>query len=226
MVARPCGQAGGEPTVQSTWQALHNAGVREAEVSAVLQRRLRENIGYAGSRIIPELNLCQSKARIDLAAVNSRLLGWEIKTAADTLDRLPGQQEVYSRIFDRLWLVADPRHLERGIDLIPDWWGVLAISERRGQCRLIEVRRSRINRDVDLKSLVRMLWREEVLLELEALSLASGLQRAPRRELWETLANAAPKHISPTRLRHRVRIRLKDRQGWRLDELRTSDGGS
>lgn len=205
------------------WHTLDTNGVREAEVRAALQLRLRASVEHAQSRIIPELGLCQSEARIDLAAVNSRLLGWEIKTAADTLRRLPGQQEIYSRIFDRLWLVADTRHLEHGMSVIPDWWGVLVISEREGQCHLSEVRRSRVNRDVDLKSLVRLLWRGEALLELELLGLAGGLSRAPRRDIWYALANAAPKHISASRLRDRVRRRLKDRRGWRSDERRMSD---
>jgi hypothetical protein len=206
--------------------SLQNVAVREAEVSAALQALVRSKADHPGSRIMPELSLCQSEARIDLAVANSRLLGWEIKTAADTLDRLPGQQEVYSRIFDRLWLVADTRHIDRGLGLIPDWWGVMTITQRGGQCHLNEVRRSRINPGVHLGSLVRLLWREEVLQELESLNLAEGLNRSPRRELWHALAAAAPRHISAPRLRDRVRIRLKERQGWRSVEQQTSSGDS
>ena len=33
-------------------------------------------------------------------------MGWEIKTRQDTLSRLPRQEAVYSRVFDRVWLVA------------------------------------------------------------------------------------------------------------------------
>lgn len=44
--------------------------------------------------------------------VNGRLTGWEIKTAADSLVRLPHQQRAYSEVFDRVWLAADRRHIE------------------------------------------------------------------------------------------------------------------
>lgn len=200
-------------------------GVREAEVRAAVQRRAESRGGHAEARFISELNVCQSAARIDLAAVNSRLLGWEIKTAFDSLERLPGQQAIYSRVFDRVWLVADERHIDKAVQLIPDWWGVLQIRERGGVCGLVEIRRSRLNRQVDLFSLVKLLWRQETLDELHRLNLSRGLERAPRRELWEALAGAAPKHITTSALQGRVRARLKERRGWRSGEPRTSSGG-
>ena len=205
---------------------MDNVRVREAEVREAIERRARADADPAESRFIPELNLCQSEARIDLAAVNSRLLGWEIKTVTDSLSRLPSQEEVYSRIFDRMWLVADARHLDRATDLVPPWWGIWEIREKQGVCNLIQVRRSRLNPQVDLGSLVRLLWRDEALAELARLGIADGLHRSPRRDLWNALAEASPRHISPTRLRERVRVRLRDREGWRSDEQRTSGGGS
>jgi protein gp37 len=194
------------------------ARMREADVRAVLTERISANqLPGDGSRIVHELALCQAEARIDVAEVNGSLTGWEIKTAADTLTRLPKQQEVYSRIFDRVWLVADARHIDLALTFIPEWWGVMRINEVAGACRLTKVRASRLNRAVDLHSLVRLLWRTEALDELDALGLADDLRRAPRRVLWHTLAEAAPGRISRTRLQSRVRTRLKDREGWRAE---------
>ena len=176
--------------------------------------------------VVHELGLCQAEARVDLAAVNGLLVGWEIKTRADTLARLPRQQEVYSRVFDRVWLVADERHIEPALAMIPLWWGVMRVREKADACCLTVVRRSRINREVDPFSLVRLLWRAEALEELEALGLAEGLGRVPRRVLWERLASAVPKKTSRAMLQQRVRVRLKTREGWRVDRPRTSGDGS
>lgn len=200
----------------------HTVGMREADVrDALVERLRRQHADEQQARIVHELSLCQAEARIDLAVVNGRLTGWEIKTAADTLGRLPLQQPVYSRVFDRVWLAADARHVDRALGLIPPWWGVVRVGERGGVCTLTQVRPSRLNPAVDLASLVRLLWRDEALGELEALGLADGLERAPRRVLWQRLAEAVPRRASKAQVQRRVRERLRDREGWRADRPRT-----
>jgi hypothetical protein len=200
--------------------------MQEATVRAAIEARLVALDAHPGETlIVHELGLCQAEARVDIAAVNGQLVGWEIKTRQDTLMRLPRQQDVYSRVFDRVWLVADQRHIEPALRMIPTWWGVIRIRDDGLDCRLVTVRPSRLNRDVHPPSLVRLLWRVEVLAELEALGLAEGIERAPRRVLWAALAGAVPKHIARRKLQERVRDRLKSRQGWRSDRPRTSGDG-
>lgn len=195
--------------------------MREADVRAAVVARVTSKHAEPGTRIVHELSLCQAQARIDLAVVNGRLTGWEIKTAADTLGRLPVQERVYSRVFDRVWLATDLRHLDKALDLVPGWWGIVRIGERHGACWLTQVRPSRLNPGVDLDLLVKLLWREEALKELSALGLATCLDRAPRRVLWERLAGAVPSRVSKAQLQRRVRECLKVREGWRAERLRT-----
>ena len=201
--------------------------MRESEVrSALLQRLASQHAGERDTLVVEELGLCQAQARVDIAVVNGRLEGWEIKTVADSLARLPRQEEVYSRVFDRVWLVADARHVPDALGLIPEWWGVLRIESRDGRCDFRQVRRSLLNPAVDLTSLVRLLWREEVLAELTALGAADGLTRAPRAVLWDALASSVPSRCSTRHLQTRVREVLRSRTGWRVDAPRTSSGGS
>jgi len=76
-----------------------NVGVNDGEVRSALRARLdRQYPDRQGTRIVEELDLCQASARIDLAVVNGRMIGWEIKSGADRLGRLPQQQVVYSRL--------------------------------------------------------------------------------------------------------------------------------
>ncbi|MFL6164289.1 MAG: sce7726 family protein [Jatrophihabitantaceae bacterium] len=194
--------------------------MREMEVRAAIGARVSRLPGPP--LLVPEMALCQAEARIDLAMIYpERLVGWEIKTGADRLSRLDNQQEVYSRVFDRIWLAADVKHLDQALAVVPDWWGIMRAESRGDVCRLVQVRPSRVNRGIDLRSLVCLLWREETLTELRALDLADGLERAPRRELWDQLAAAAPRRVSPTELRRRVRLRLMVRSGWRAGVPRT-----
>ena len=204
----------------------HNASVQEATVRAAIEALAANDPHYGDTRIVHELALCQAEARVDLAAVNGWFVGWEIKTRADTLARLPRQQDVYSRVFDRVWLVADERHIGPALAMIPSWWGIMRIGDHAGACRLTLVRPSRLNRNVDVHSLIRLLWRAEAFAELESLGLANGLERSPRRVLWERLVGAVPKHLSQTQLQELVRRRLKAREGWRVDRRRTSGDGS
>ena len=191
--------------------------VRESDIRAAIAKRSLLSSPDTPPLIVPELALCQAEARIDVAVVGvQRLVGWEIKARTDTLNRLPRQQRVYSKIFDRMWLAADHRHIQQALALIPGWWGVMRVDERDGVCHLTQMRSSRLNRDIDLQALVRLLWRDEVLAELDALGLGEGLARLPKRELWLQLAEASPRHVSPTQLRRRVRFRLMARQDWRV----------
>lgn len=198
--------------------------VRESDVRTAIAARVTSSGGM--KRVVPELALCKAEARIDVAVVEpARLVGWEIKTEMDGLRRLPRQEEVYSRIFDRVWLAAHARHLPAALNLVPEWWGVVRIEEHSTSCRLVQVRPSRLNRSIDLHALTCLLWRDEVLGELESLGIADGLARAPKRDLWDALASAAPRRVSPTQLRRRIRVRLITRRGWRPDEQQMSGDG-
>lgn len=193
--------------------------MREADVREAVRARIARDVGGLGpARVIEELGLCQAEVRVDIAVIDRRITGWEIKSAADTLTRLPAQAAVYNRVFDRMWLAADQRHLTRAATLVPSWWGLAVIEVAEpSRCKLKTVRPSRLNREVDLRSLVQLLWRDEAYDELVQLGLADGLRRATRTELWAALAEASPRHISRTGLQARVRARLKARAGWRVD---------
>lgn len=191
--------------------------MREAEVRALLTRRLvNEHSDGTDTLIIPELGLCQATARIDIAVINGAMTGWEIKTERDTLKRLPAQAEVYSRVFDRVWLAAAERHIEQAASIVPEWWGVVRIPTEEGK-PFVTVRRAKLNRGIDPQAIVRLLWRTEAYEELDRLGLANGMARAPRTELWDRLASACPAKISRAALRSVVRDRLRDRADWRSD---------
>ena len=68
--------------------------MRDIDVRTVLAAEVaRRYKGDADTLIIHELGVCSGDARIDLAVVNGKLHGYEIKSDADTLKRLPAQAE-------------------------------------------------------------------------------------------------------------------------------------
>ena len=59
-------------------------------------RHLRQHIAREDVLIIDELGLAHAQSRIDLAVFNGHLHGYEIKSAGDTLERLPRQLSFYT----------------------------------------------------------------------------------------------------------------------------------
>ena len=190
--------------------------MQESEARDVLAAYIARTYRTKSShRVVHELALPQRGARVDLAVIADSLDGFEIKTANDTLGRLPQQQAAYGLVFDRMIIVAERKHLPKALEVVPAWWGVLElITDHRGS-RLIQRRRSRLNPDVRLRALVELLWRDEVLAELVDLGLDHGARSANRAALWERLAGAVPQVVSRKDLRARVRARLTSREGWR-----------
>ena len=186
----------------------------ELRIRQALSRQLA--LGHDGDTlIVPEMGLCQNQARIDIAVVNGELHGWEIKTASDTLYRLPSQERAYSAVFDKIWLAVATHHVHAATRLVPPWWGVVAIGDLQAGVSFDPVRSAGDNPAVNLLNVVQLLWRAELLDELDLLGLARGLERAPKRDLWKELAGAAGTSTTHDHLRARVRTRLKNRPGWR-----------
>jgi hypothetical protein len=111
-------------------------------VRSLLKRHLVAMHG-AGTVLLDELGLCQGDVRVDVAAINGELAGFEIKSPADSLARWPKQRRVYSKVVDRAWLVAPEKTLAAA--QAPEWWGLIRIVETEHQLGLRVVRPADLN---------------------------------------------------------------------------------
>lgn len=163
------------------------------------------------SLIVEEFGLCRGTVRIDLVVVNGSFNGYEIKSEKDTLMRLPNQQEIYSKIFDTVTIVAGSNHLgEVGVQ-IPDWWGIWLARDEKEEIEFEIVRTPKKNPNIDAISLAQCLWRDEVMKILKDIDLHRGLLSKPRMVLWQKLAES----VSVEKLGEHVRQHLKGRDNWR-----------
>jgi hypothetical protein len=169
------------------------------------------------SLIVEELGLNAGEIRVDVAVVNGLLAGYEIKSDWDTLYRLPAQQAMYSRVFDRVTVVVGQHHLDAVSALVPGWWGLSMARAGR-----VEIQRApTANENTDPDIVVRLLWRSEALRTLQALG-ETGLERAPRRVLWTMIVD----RLSREELAGEVRRSLKERTGWSTVRPRVPGDGS
>lgn len=112
--------------------------------------------------VIHEFKIPRPSARADIAVVNGALEGFEIKSDADSLARLPRQISSFNRVFDRICIVTTTRH-EHAVKVgVPKWWGIAIASDQDGIIEFRRVRKSRQNPEVDLRSLLYALYVPEL----------------------------------------------------------------
>lgn len=164
--------------------------------------------GDASTRIVEEMGIWSGSVRIDIAVINGSLCGYELKSDRDTLERLPLQSQLYSRVFDQIVLVASERHLDKAIKIIPRWWGITSVSHN--DFSLTVRRPSKRNPSPDPYLIAQLLWKEEVVRILESFGLVKGYRSKPVSALHKRLAE----EVSFDELTAAVRAVLKERVNW------------
>src|SRR5665213_2389844 len=104
--------------------------MRDIDVRIEVRRMLSmKHAGDPDTRIVEEMGVWSGSVRIDLAVINGELNGYELKSDRDTLERLPLQVELYSKVFDHLTLVVGKRHAKKARAQLPPWWGIFVAEE-------------------------------------------------------------------------------------------------
>lgn len=186
---------------------MHDHKIREHLHKKVLYKYHQDK----NSRVIDELALNHGSVRVDVAVANGILHGYEIKGEYDNLKRLPTQLELYSSIFDKVTLVVSEKHLDDAINIIPNWWGVYVAEQgKKGAVHFPIYRKGKLNRDVDLELLAKLLWKEEALNLLKGMP-GLKLSGKTRSDLYSYIVS----NFEHRQLRDYVCAVIKNRQYWR-----------
>lgn len=179
--------------VSKRWLPLNEADIKLA-MSKTLTPTLRWEVGLQSATKI-----------IDCVQIlDHAMIGYEIKSDADSLSRLKHQALVYDQIFDYLVLVVG-KHGKRAESIIPEHWGImnLDMTMTKEPCE---------NPNVDLYYVADLLWRPEMLL----ISQEQGLvvkSKMNRTKLKQILVQG----LEPNHLKRLVRCALLKRQGWGMN---------
>lgn len=180
------------------------------------RKRLRQQHAHEGTLVVNELGLNHGRCRADIAVVNGCLIGYEIKSDRDSLDRLAEQVKAYNAVFDRAFVVIGERHVGSIEKHIPEWWGlILSWRGPRGAVNFKTLRMGARNEGIDPISMARLLWHSEAAEVLRGRGLSPKILRQPRAILYEHLADI----LSISDLRRTVRDCLKKRRNWRYPVL-------
>lgn len=191
--------------------------MRDRDIRVALRTDLQREFGSdPDTVVVEELGLCEGEALIDVAVINGVLHGYEIKSARDTLDRLPGQREIYNATLDAVTIVASGAHIAKIKAMVPVWWGIVeAVDAGRPVPSLVPLRDACANPGTDPLAVVRLLWRDEVLAILQERGLARGVVSKPRAMLWRRLVETVGSEELGELVRSRLKTRLRPRAGPR-----------
>lgn len=176
------------------------------------ERVLRRYHAAPDVLVLDELGLMHGKCRADIALVNGRMIGYEIKSDEDSLDRLEEQVVAYSAVFDRATIIVGQRHLKSVKSKLPKWWGII-VGHWHGndEVRFKTLRSPNLNRQVKPYALAQLLWSNEASALLKELGEPVKMLRQRRSVLYERLVQL----LSLAELRRRVTRCLKLRKNWR-----------
>lgn len=177
----------------------------DPDVRVLLREYLESLHQGTDTHVLEELGLCEGDVRVDVAAVNGELSGYEIKSPSDTLARFPNQCRVYSKVVDRAWLVATEQTLAKAA--CPEWWGQIAVFDAGDRLGLRVVRAAQLNPKPDPISIAKLLWRDEALEVLRGAGRARGVMTKSRKLIWKRLIEC----VELDDLRAAVRAALKRR---------------
>jgi len=179
---------------------------------ATIERLNRRWSTAAETLIVEELGTHFGASRVDIAVVNGALWGYEIKSAADRLTRLPTQVVAFSEVFDYVTVVAAKKHLARCLEIVPTWWGVIGAVEISSSVVLKEHRKPTRNTSVNPAAVASLLWKDELIAALTTRRPDGRVRSASRPMLIEKLA--AESTIAD--LGETVRNAIRARQAWRV----------
>jgi hypothetical protein len=176
----------------------------------------------ANALVIDELGLQHGRCRADIAIVNGRMIGYEIKGETDSLKRLREQVRAYNSVFDQATIITTARHRRKVMAKIPRWWGVIIChaTPRRGLTFQIW-RPAKTNESVQSLAVARLLWKTEAATILRRLGEPRSILREPRGKLYERLAEM----LELPQLQLRVRNCLRRRKNWRDPSPPSPSGG-
>jgi hypothetical protein len=181
--------------------------MKDPDIRAVLRKtELRKYLSDPHSKVVEELRLSPASAQIDIAIINGAFHAYEIKSASDTLNRLPNQVECYSKIFDYITVVTEEKYKDKVLRLTPAWVGVSICLNNK----LYRVRTAKRNRSTNGFYITQLLWRDELRLML----LKYNIKFKSYHRNW-ILSELLAANVNVKKLSESVREQLKCRANWK-----------
>lgn len=151
---------------------LYDKDIREP-----LFEYLEERFGK--TRMLEEKRIGRSRADT-LMVTDNTFIGLEIKSDADTYERLKRQVRDYDRYCDENYVVIGKSHEKHVEEHVPKYWGVLTVAVAGGEVVVEEKRSASPNPKVKKERQITLMWRPELQRLLEQNHLPKYKQKSKR----------------------------------------------
>jgi hypothetical protein len=119
-----------------------------------------------------ELGVYCGRAIADVVTIHQgRVNCYEIKSDADNIKRAIVQAEIYDTVFSTCTVVTTLKHVEGAMTFLPWYWGCIIAHKEDGEVILRKTRDAELIPGWIPKNALLSLWREELLLIAENLSV-------------------------------------------------------
>jgi hypothetical protein len=187
---------------------------------ALKARLARRHAGH-DAVIVEELKTARGSSRLDMAVINGRIEGLEIKSDVDTLDRLQRQAEHFGGAVDRMTLVVGRRHAERAMECAPQWWAIkMATVMSSGGVSFRNLRRGLASPERNSVDAATLLERQELVALLARHRLDAGYRTATYQVIVDRLVAG----VRPSAIAEGVRDMLKLRAVFHQADASTAFG--
>lgn len=153
---------------------------------------VKDRVGQPDEVTIFEMYVDSS--RVDLARINGESYAFEVKTEFDRLDRLPRQMEDYAKVFEHVTVIVHETHLERAVELVPDFCGVQVYTVVESGIDLHTIRTPQPSKMINAEAQVRNLASKDLAEILRQAGLPDPRQKDERIAL--VLRECDPEQIN------------------------------
>jgi len=151
---------------------LYDSDIREPLFDYLEER-------FGKTRIFEEKIIGKSRADL-LLLTASQIIGLEIKSDADTYERLKRQVRDYNRYCDANYIVIGKSHEKHVEEHIPQEWGILMVNVTGRDFVIEEIRPAMPNPKMKRELQITLVWRPELQHLLEINHLPKYKQKSKR----------------------------------------------
>lgn len=151
---------------------------------------------YGKIRIFEEKIIGRSRADILLLTTDS-IIGIEIKSDADSYERLKRQVGNYNKYCDRNYIAVGKTHAKHVAEHVPKSWGILVVSLTDDQITISEMRPTEENPRMIKEQQITLLWRPELNRILEKNQLPRYKQKSKKFVQLKLLEKLAWEDLKP-----------------------------
>lgn len=172
---------------------------------------------FGENRTLEEKNI--GNVRADVVMVTPGFIaGLEIKSDADTYERLAGQVREYDRYFDLNYVVTGRSHVQHMAEHVPSYWGILCSYEENGTVAFDMVREASRSPKTRNERKLSLLWRPE-LARITEMNSMPAYRSLGRKAVIDKILERVPSKIPQETLDGQVCRLLMERDYTRAEEM-------